>query len=93
MRKFIIERPLPGAGSLTPEELQAIAKTSVTVITVRGKPYTWVESFVTDDKIYCIHEADTEDDIMQHSMCANFPVENIKEVRAMMGPLTAEMLE
>jgi hypothetical protein len=52
MKKFIVERKLPGAGNMTEEELQAISKTSVTVITVLGKPYKWIESFVTEDKIY-----------------------------------------
>jgi hypothetical protein len=90
MKKFIIERDLPGAGNLTPEELQAISKTSVSVISVLGKPYTWVESFVIKDKIYCIHEAENEDVIREHSSCANFPITWIEEVKAVISPATAD---
>ena len=77
MKRFIIERNLPGAGKMSTEELQAISKTSVAVISVLGKPYVWIESFVTNDKIYCIHEAENEDDIREHAKCGNFPVDTI----------------
>ena len=90
MKKFIIERNLPGAGNMTAEELQAISKTSVTVMSVLGKPYTWVESFVTKDKIYCIHEAESEEVIREHSNCANFPVNAIEEIRTIIDPSTAK---
>ncbi|HEY5968744.1 MAG TPA: DUF4242 domain-containing protein [Chitinophagaceae bacterium] len=90
MKRFIIERKLPGAGNMTAEELQAISKTSVAVITVLGKPYKWIESFVTEDKIYCIHEADNEDVIREHGKCGNFPVNKIEEIKAVIGPTTAE---
>ncbi|MEP6676604.1 MAG: DUF4242 domain-containing protein [Ferruginibacter sp.] len=90
MKKFMIERDLPGAGNMTADELQAISKTSNAVISVLGKPYTWVESFVTENKIYCIHEAENEDDIREHSKCGNFPVTGIEEVKVVIGPGTAE---
>lgn len=89
MKKFIIERELPGAGNMTAEELQAVSKTSVSVISVLGKPYKWVESYVTNDKIYCIHEAESEDVIREHSNCASFPVTRIEEIKEMIGPETA----
>jgi len=89
MKKFIVERKLPGAGKLTAEELQAISKTSNAVISLLGKPYTWVESFVTDDKIYCIHEAESEDVIREHARCGNFPADIVEEVRTVIGPATA----
>ncbi len=89
MKNFIIERNLPGAGNMTPEELQNISKASVAVITVLGKPYTWVESFVTKDKIYCIHEAENEEAIREHSSCANFPVHSIEEIKVIISPATA----
>jgi hypothetical protein len=89
MKKFIVERKLPGAGNMTEEELQAISKTSVTVITVLGKPYKWIESFVTEDKIYCIHEAEDEDAIREHAKCGNFPVNKIEEIKATIDPTTA----
>ena len=88
MKRFIVERKLPGAGKLTAEELQAISKTSNAVISVMGKPYTWVESFVTEDKIYCIHEAENEDAIREHAKCGNFPVNTIEEVKTVIGPAT-----
>jgi Protein of unknown function (DUF4242) len=90
MKKFIIERKLPGAGKMTAEELQAISKTSVAVISVLGKSYTWIQSFVTDDKIYCIHEAENEDDIREHAKCGNFPVDTIEEIKAVIDPTTGD---
>ena len=89
MKKFIIERKVPGAGNMTPEELQEISKTSVTVISVLGKPYRWVQSFVTEDKIYCIHEAENEEAIHEHAKCGNFPVDTIEEIKTVIGPSTA----
>jgi hypothetical protein len=89
MKKFIIERKLPGAGNLTAEELKAISKASVEVITGMNKAYSWVQSFVTDDKIYCIHIADNEEDIREHSACGNFPVHTIEEIKMVIDPLTA----
>ena len=91
MKKFIVERKLPGAGNMTVEELQAISKTSNAVITILGKPYKWIQSFVTDDKIYCIHEAESEDAIREHAKCGNFPVHKIEEIKAIFDPTTAEM--
>ena len=89
MKRYIIERHVPGAGNLTPEQLQAIAQTSNSVIAVMGKPYKWVESFVTDDKIYCIHEAESEEVIREHADCGNFPVDGIEVVKETIGPETA----
>ena len=90
MKKFIIERNLPGAGRLTTEELQAISRTSNAVITVLGKPYVWIESYVTEDKIYCIHEAEASDDIIAHAKCGNFPVNTIEEIKAVISPDTGK---
>jgi len=90
MKKFMIERTIPGAGNMTAEELQAISKTSNAVISVLGKPYRWIESFVIQDKIYCIHEAENEDAIREHANCGSFPVDCIEEVKAVIGPATAQ---
>lgn len=92
MKKFIVERKLPGAGKMTREELQAISKTSNAVISIMGKSYIWVESFVTDDKIYCIHEAENEGAIREHAKCGNFPVNNIEEIKTVIGPATGDDL-
>jgi len=89
MKRFIIERKLPGAGNLTTEELEAISKTSVAVISVLGKPYHWIQSFVTENKIYCIHEAETEEDIHEHAKCGDFPLTNIEEIKVIISPATA----
>ena len=89
MKRFIIERKLPGAGNLTTEELEAISKTSVAVISVLGRPYHWIQSFVTENKIYCIHEAENEEDIHEHAKCGDFPLTTIEEIKAIIGPATA----
>lgn len=90
MKKFIIERNLPGAGNMTAEELHAISKTSNAVISVLGKPYNWVQSFVTDDKIYCIHEAENEEVIREHAKCGDFPVNKIEEIKTVIDPSTGK---
>jgi Nickel responsive protein SCO4226-like len=89
MKRFIIERKLPGAGDMTPEEIKAISKTSVDVITAMGKAYSWVQSFVTEDKIYCIHIAENKDDIRTHAKCGNIPVNSIEEIKCVIDPSTA----
>lgn len=91
MKKFIIERSVPGAGNMTLEELQAISKTSNAAISVMGKPYVWIESFVTEDKMYCIHEATNEVDIKEHGKCGGFPVDKIEEIKAVIGPATGNV--
>ena len=93
MKKYIIERNVPGAGSMTSEELQAISNTSNAVISVLGKPYKWIQSFVTGDKIYCIHEAESEVDIREHAKCGNFPVDKIEEIKAVIDPTTGKNLK
>jgi hypothetical protein len=90
MKKFIIERKVPGIGNMTAEELQAISKTSNAVISILGKDYTWVQSFVTKDKLYCIHEAESEDDIREHAKCGNFPADAIEEIKAVIDPTTGD---
>jgi hypothetical protein len=89
MKKFIIERILPGAGNLTPDELEAMSKTSNATITMLNKSYQWVQSFVTEDKIYCVHEAESADDIREHANCAGFPANRIEEIKVIINPTTA----
>ena len=89
MKKFIIERKLPGAGNMTPDELKSISKTSVDIISGLDKPYTWVQSFVTEDRIYCIHIAEKEADIREHAKSGNFPVNSIEEIKAIIDASTA----
>jgi hypothetical protein len=89
MKKFVIERSLPGAGNLTAEELQSIAETSCAVVNQIGKPYHWIQSFVTDDKIYCIHIAESEEVVREHARLGKFPINTVSEVRAVIDPLTS----
>ena len=92
MKRYLVERTVPGVENFSAEELQAISKTSVAVISVLGKPYHWIESFITRDKIYCIHEAESEEEIMEHAKCGNFPVDSIQEIQTTIGPETAKSL-
>jgi len=89
MKKFIIERKIPGAGNLSAAELQQISQTSIDVVAGMGKPYTWIQSFVTEDRIYCIHVAENENDIREHAKCGKFPVNRIEEIKAVIDPATA----
>ena len=89
MKKFIVERKLPGAGNMTATELKDISKTTVEVISALGKPYSWVQSFVTDDKIYCIHIAENKDDIRNHARSGNLPINTIEEIKQIIDPATA----
>lgn len=89
MKKFVIERNLPGAGNLTAEELQSIAQSSCEVVSSLGKPYHWIQSFVTADKIYCIHIAESEEVVREHARRGKFPINTIAEVKAVIDPQTA----
>lgn len=90
MPTFMIERNLPGASNLTPEELQGIARTSNAVVDGLGVPYTWHQSFVAGDKIYCVHEAESADDVYEHARRGGFPADLVVEVPNVIGPRTAE---
>jgi hypothetical protein len=89
MKKFVVERNLPGAGNLTAEELQSIAQTSNDTISQLGKPYHWVQSYITDDKIYCIHIAESEEVIREQARRGKIPINTIREVTALMDPTTS----
>ena len=90
MPRYVIERDLPGAGRLTPSELQAIARKSCEVLQALGPDIQWVQSFVTDDRIYCVYIAPDADIIREHARCGGFPADRISEVRAGIDPTTAE---
>jgi hypothetical protein len=92
MKKFVVERNLPGAGDLSAQELQAISQTSCEVIDSLDKPYHWIQSFITEDKIYCVHIAESEEVIREHAKLGKFPINTISEVRAVIDPLTANAL-
>ncbi|MCL6501875.1 MAG: DUF4242 domain-containing protein [Pirellulales bacterium] len=90
MPKYVIERELPGAGKLTPEELRAISQKSCGVLRSLGPQIQWVESYVTDDKIYCIYIAPSEEAVREHARQGGFPANAVMQVRAIIDPTTAE---
>ncbi len=89
MKKFIIERELPGAGKLTKDELKAIAAKSCSVVDDLNSPYHWVETFVTDNKLYCVHIAPDKETILEHAKRGGFPANRVSEVVSMMDPTTS----
>ena len=90
MPKFVIERELPGAGRLGANELQAVAEKSNGVLRDLGPQIQWVESYVTDDKIYCVYVAPNADIIREHAKRGGFPANKISEVKTSIDPTTAE---
>ena len=90
MPKYVIERELPGAGSLPPDKMQAIAQTSCGVLHKLGPQIQWLQSYVTDDKIYCVYIAPNADLVRQHAEQGGFPANRISEVKSIIDPTTAE---
>ncbi len=90
MPRFVIERDLPGAGKLTPEELKGVSQKSCDVLKNLGPEINWVQSYVTDDKIYCIYIAPNAEMIREHAKQGDFPVNRISEVKSVIDPTTAE---
>lgn len=90
MPRYVIERNLPGAGKLGAQELKAVSQKSCDVLRGLGPEINWVESFVTDDRIYCIYVAPNEALIREHAQKGGFPADRISEVRSVISPTTAE---
>jgi hypothetical protein len=90
MPKFVIEREIPGAGSLSQPQLQAIAQTSCDVLQKMGPQIQWVESYVTGDKVYCVYIAPNEEMIREHASQGGFPANRISEIKSVIDPTTAE---
>lgn len=90
MPKFVIEREIPEAGKLSPEQLQAISQTSCGVLRELGPQIQWLQSYVTDDKIYCVYIAPDEDTIRKHAQQGGFPANRISRIRSIIDPTTAE---
>ena len=91
MPKYVIERELPGAGKLSPSELQGISQTSCNVLRELGPEIQWVQSYVTDNKIYCIYNAPNAEIIREHAQKGGFPANSVSEVRSIIDPTTAEV--
>ena len=90
MPKYVIERELPGAGKIPPQDLQAISQKSCSVLQGLGPQIQWVQSFVTDDKIYCIYIAPNKEMVMEHARQGGFPANSVNQVRTVIDPTTAE---
>jgi hypothetical protein len=90
MPKFVIEREIKGAGELPPAELQAISQKSCGVLQAMGPKIQWLQSFVTDDKIYCVYIAPDADTVKQHASRGGFPADHVARVRTIIDPTTAE---
>ena len=89
MQRFLIERDMPGASALTEAQLAEIAQTSNATVEGLGVDYRWITSYVAGDKVYCVHEADSEDTIREHSRRAGFPVTAVIPVANEFGPGSA----
>lgn len=88
MKKFIVEREIPGLGDLSKEELHAITRKSNQTLKEMNTQYHWVESFVTGDKMYCVHVAPDEETVLEHARRGGFPVNSIAEVLSGINPTT-----
>lgn len=90
MPKYVIEREIPGAGKLTPEQLKSISQTSCGVLNKLSPQIQWVHSYVTTDKIYCIYNAPNEDVVREHAKQGGFPANSVSQVSTIIDPTTAE---
>jgi hypothetical protein len=90
MPRWVIEREIPGAGKLTAGELKGISQKSCSVLNELGPRIQWVQSYVTDDKIYCVYIAPDEATVRKHAQMGGFPANKVTQVREMIDPLSAE---
>ncbi|MCC8364275.1 DUF4242 domain-containing protein [Lysobacter sp. A6] len=90
MPKYLIEREVPGAGQLTPMELQSLARRSVGVLRQLGPDIQWVESYITGNNLYCVYVAPDEEMVREHGRLGGFPVNRVTQVSQIIDPTTAE---
>ena len=90
MPKYVIERELPGAGKLSPEQLQGISEKSCSVLKSLGPQIQWLHSYVTDDKLYCVYIAPNAEMVREHAKQGGFPANKVSQVRSVIDPTTAE---
>ncbi len=90
MPKYVIEREIPEAGKLSAQELQAISQKSCGVLNHMGPQIQWVQSYVTDDKIYCVYIAPNEKMVREHAQQGGFPANRVSEIKSVIDPTTAE---
>ena len=90
MKTYVIERVIPGAGDLTPEQLKGVSQTSCKVLSEMGPKIEWLQSYVTGDKIYCVYKAENRELIEEHAKKGGFPANSITEVATIISPETAK---
>ena len=90
MPKYVIEREIPGAGRLTAQQLKVISQASCGIVQTLGSQIQWVQSFVADDKMYCVYIAQNQEILREHARRGQFPANRIAEVKAVIDPTTAE---
>ena len=90
MPKYLIEREIPGAGKLSPAQLQGISQKSCSVLNTLGPQIQWIHSYVTGDKIYCVYRAPNEEMVREHAKQGGFPANRISEITSVIDPSTAE---
>ncbi|MEO8763264.1 MAG: DUF4242 domain-containing protein [Ginsengibacter sp.] len=90
MKTYLIERDIPGAGKLTPEQLKGISQKSFGILKEMGPQIEWIQSYVTDDKVFCIYKAESEELIREHAKKGGFPANKITEVSSGISPATAQ---
>ncbi|MCO5948526.1 DUF4242 domain-containing protein [Mucilaginibacter flavidus] len=90
MKTYLIERDIPNAGKLTPEQLKAISQKSCSVLQNMGPKIQWLQSYVTGDKIFCVYKAENEDLIREHAKEGGFPANVITEINTTISPATAK---
>ena len=90
MPKYVIEREIAGVGKLSAAELQGISQKSCSVLTQMGPQIQWLESYVTDDKLYCVYIAPNEEMVREHARQGGFPANRVSEVKSIIDPTTAE---
>jgi hypothetical protein len=93
MPRYVIERELPGAGNLSSQELKAVSQKSCSVLNNLGPSIQWIESFVTENKVYCVYQAPNKEIIQQHAEQGGFPANRIEEIRNVINPVMAEETE
>jgi hypothetical protein len=93
MKRFIIEREIPGASDLTEVQLAEIARTSNAAVASLGVPYNWITSYAAGDKVYCVHEAADAETILEHARRGGFPANRVTVVANEFGPQTADLVE
>jgi len=90
MPKFVIERDIPGAGKLSPQDLKGISQTSCGVLSKMGPQIQWLQSYVTGDKVYCVYIAPNEEMVREHARLGGFPANRVSMVSSVIDPTTAE---